>query len=151
MLTYCEALEQPHYGAQYPRPWLFLAGGITGCEDWQARIVKLLDTVGWGGTILNPRRFNFPMGDPTAADAQIAWEHMMLRAADEIVFWFCSETVQPIVLYELGAWSMTTKRIFVGVNEFYERRQDVMLQTQLARPHVPIVESLEALVAMIRG
>lgn len=41
---------------------VFLAGGITGCPDWQSDIVKMLekDPI----TIINPRRKDFPIGDP---------------------------------------------------------------------------------------
>jgi len=93
-------------------------------------------------TLLNPRRKNFPIGDPNAAFEQIQWEHRQLRAADAILFWFPWETVCPIVLYELGAWSMTTKPIFVGVHPNYRRRQDVQLQTGFVRNRVEIVYSL---------
>ena len=55
-----------------------------------------------------------------------------------------------IVLYELGAWSMTMKPIFVGVDPEYIRRADVEVQTGLARPEVLVVHSLEALAGQIR-
>jgi len=67
-----------------------------------------------------------------------------------IQFWFPQETLCPIVLYELGAWSKTNKPIFVGVHPEYKRRQDVEIQTKLARPEVKIVFSLENLAKQIR-
>lgn len=119
---------------------LFLAGGITNCPDWQQEMRELLaDTT---LTLLNPRRANFPIGDPSAAQVQIEWEFDMLRAADGIMFWFPQETICPIVLYELGAWSMSDKPIFVGVHPSYERRQDVEIQTKLVRPEVEIAYSI---------
>lgn len=127
---------------------LFLAGGISGCADWQAEMVELLR--GTDYTILNPRRKDFPMDDPAAARVQIAWEYEHLRKAEKILFWFSPETLNPVVLYELGAWSMTEKPIFVGVHPDYQRRRDVEIQTALARPDVEIVYSLAALALQIK-
>lgn len=122
---------------------LFLAGGITGCPDWQADIVSKLEDLDIA--IYNPRRKNFPINDPKASFKQIKWEYDMLRHADMISFWFCKETMCPIVLYELGAWSMTTKPIVVGVDPEYSRRQDVEIQTKLVRPSVSIVYDTDSL------
>ena len=129
-------------------PSLFLGGGITGCPDWQAEVIHHLGRTGW--VLLNPRRPNFPMDDPTAAEQQIAWEHRHLRRATGVLLWFPRETVCPIVLYELGAWSMTDKPLLVGTHPHYRRRQDVHLQTALARPEVQVVDSLDALVQQAR-
>jgi Nucleoside 2-deoxyribosyltransferase like len=100
--------------------------------------------------LLNPRRANFPIGDPSAAMKQIEWEHRHLRMADAILFWFPSETLCPIALYELGAWSMTTKPLFVGVHPEYQRRQDVEIQTRLARPDVAVTHNLSDLATAVK-
>jgi len=92
--------------------------------------------------LFNPRRADFPIHDPTAAQKQITWEYEHLRIASTILFWFPKETLCPIVLYELGAWSMADKSIFVGVHPEYQRHQDVEIQTGLIRPDVEIVYSL---------
>ena len=126
---------------------LFLAGGITDCPDWQTEMVHLLR--GTNLVIYNPRRANFPIHDPSAAQAQIKWEHTHLYLASMILFWFPKETLCPIVLYELGAWSMTNKSIFIGVENGYKRHNDVLIQTRLARPEVVIVNSLEELAARV--
>jgi hypothetical protein len=130
------------------QPSLFLAGGISGCPDWQADVLALLD--GCDLTVFNPRRVVFDLRDAAAARQQIAWEHARLRQADAIVFWFPSESLCPIVLYELGAWSMTQKRLYVGAHPGYARRLDVVEQTRLARPDVPVVGDLDALAAAVR-
>ncbi len=127
---------------------VFLAGGITNCPDWQQEMRELLRNTDL--ILLNPRRADFPIHDPNAALAQITWEHQMLRRVRSILFWFPCETICPIVLYELGAWSMTEKPIFVGVHPDYQRRQDVEIQTRLARPSVEVVYSLEALADQIK-
>lgn len=129
------------------RNGLFIAGGITDCPDWQARLVLMLDQTNC--TIFNPRRKDFPIHDPTAAQTQIEWEHEYLHRAVAISFWFPWETLNPIVLYELGAWSMTDKPIFVGVHPEYKRRQDVEIQTKLARPDVEVTYSITDLAVQI--
>jgi hypothetical protein len=123
----------------------FLAGGITGCPDWQSDLIEILS--GTPRILLNPRRPDFPIHDPSASEKQIAWEHRHLRRADHIIFWFCAATLCPIVLYELGAWSMTDKPLTIGIEPGYERERDVRIQTALVRPDVPVVASLEELAA----
>ena len=128
---------------------IFLAGGISNCPDWQQEMVQLFSDTDL--ILFNPRRKNFPIGDPGAALEQIRWEHNHLRESSAILFWFPCETICPIVLYELGAWSMTGRPIFVGVHPYYERKQDVEIQTHLARPKVNIVYSLKELAEQVRN
>ena len=127
---------------------LFLAGGISNCPNWQLELVELLTDSSL--VLLNPRRENFPMNDPQAAEGQIHWEHDHLQLAWGISFWFPCETLCPITLYELGSWSRTTKPLFIGLHPQYARRLDVEIQTKLARPEITIVYSLPALAEQIR-
>ena len=120
-----------------PGPSLFLAGGITGTFDWQADVVARL--AGLPLTILNPRRRNFPIDDPSAAEAQIAWEFRHLRRATAVLFWFPPETLCPIALFELGGRVMAPEQpLFVGTHPGYARRLDVEIQLRLARPEVRV-------------
>lgn len=126
---------------------IFLAGGITDCPDWQQEMASLLKDTDL--VLLNPRRANFPIHDPNAAREQIMWEHRHLNASCAVSFWFSPETLNPIVLYELGTWSKSGKPIFVGVHPDYKRRQDVEIQTALERPEVEIVYSLQDLASQL--
>lgn len=139
---------------------IFLAGGITGCPDWQtefiARVIDEEDRRIVDGTfpnepivLFNPRRENFPIDDPTAAEFQIKWEFEKLRESDIISFWYCSETLCPIVLYEQGFWNHSTKPIVVGAHSDYQRRKDVIVQTGLARPGVEVVSNITDLVGQL--
>ena len=141
---------------------LFLAGGITNCPDWQSDIIDKLNVIhthqvvvipSWNVTIYNPRRKNFPINDKTAATEQITWEYNHLRDADIISFWFSAGSQNPIVLYELGLWcnahASTTKLFCIGIDPQYERKQDVIIQTSLARPDIRIVDTIEALAGKI--
>lgn len=139
-------VEAPHY-YHGDQPALFLAGGISNCPDWQATLRPLLADSVW--VLLNPRRTDFPMHDPHAAAEQIEWEFQHLRLASAVLFWFPCETLCPITLYELGAWSMTSKPLFIGTHPTYQRRPDVLIQTRLARPDITVVDSLPALAQQI--
>ena len=119
----------------------------TGCPDWQQEMCILLNDSDL--TLLNPRRADFPIGDPNAAKEQIEWEYKYLYQASAILFWFPYETLCPIVLYELGAWSKTNKTIFVGTHPDYKRKQDVEIQLSLSRPKVKIVSSIEHLAIQV--
>jgi hypothetical protein len=119
---------------------LFLAGGITGTSNWQSKIIKKLKNEE-NLTIYNPRRKNFDITKKKIMEEQIVWEYKHLKEADLISFWFSKETVCPIVLYELGMWGnsrnhynkMMHNRIFIGIDPEYSRKEDVRIQTILAR------------------
>jgi len=127
---------------------VFLAGGISGCPDWQKEFVEMLKYT--NVVLFNPRRENFPMGDRSEGRRQILWEVEYLNKADIVIFWFPMETICPIVLFELGSYSMIDKPIFVGVHPEYSRRFDVDIQLMIRRPDVVIVDSLEALAEQLR-
>ena len=139
-MTYIEAPDEyePAGG-----PCLFLAGGISDCDGWQWRLAEMLSPLDL--VVLNPRRKQFPMDDPSAAEGQIRWEFRHLRRATARLFWFPSTSLCPIALYELGAWSMAPGPLFVGVDPKYARRQDVEMQTRLVRPEVRVRYSVEEL------
>jgi hypothetical protein len=146
-------VEAPAEFQPASEPALFLAGGITGCPGWQAEMIALLD--GLPMTVLNPRRANFPIDDPSAAEGQIRWEFRHLRKTDAVLFWFPAETLCPISLYELGTWTAYRdergqRPLFVGTHPGYQRRQDVVIQTRLARPEVTVRERLEDLAGDVR-
>ena len=108
---------------------LFLAGGITNCPNWNDEVIENLNDISTL-TIYNPRRKNFPIDDPNAAEQQISWEFNHLRCCNIISFWFPKETLCPITLFELGRWgySQHDKKIFVGMHPEYKRKDDVIIQ-----------------------
>jgi hypothetical protein len=145
-VTYIEALTD--YDG--PGPSLFLAGGISGTFDWQADVIARLADLPL--VLLNPRRKNFPMGDPSAAPAQIEWEFRHLRRATAVLFWFPPETLCPIALYELGGRASVREQIlFVGAHSDYQRRLDIEVQLRLARPEVTVVSDVALLAEQVRN
>jgi Nucleoside 2-deoxyribosyltransferase like len=132
--------------ARYTRR-VFMAGGITDCPEWQSDLIELLDFEPL--TVYNPRQPNFNVRDPEAAPAQVEWEFERLNDATHISFWFPCETLCPITLYELGAWSAAGKPILVGCHPNYARKFDVVKQTGLRRPEVEVVFTLRELADQI--
>ena len=145
-MDYIEAIDE--VGLKQGQYSIFLAGGITGCGDWQAEMVQYLSDL--DVTLVNPRRKNFPIDDPRAAEEQIKWEFGYLQAVDAISFWFPKETLCPITLYELGSWMHSSKPLFIGVHPEYKRRHDVEIQTRLARKDQVIVYSIDELAGQIK-
>ena len=133
-----------HYEKQPGDIFVFLAGGITNCWDWQKEIIHQLEQ--YEDTdhlvVFTPRRENFPIHDPNASQEQIEWEFKYLEQMDIFSMYFCnSDSDQPICMYELGRnivkiqnrfpgdWAY---RIIISVEEGYRRAKDVEIQTRLA-------------------
>jgi hypothetical protein len=145
--------EAPYYDYQaIPGAKIFFAGGITNCIDWQTALRKYLEADPKlqlsDLTILNPRRKNFPIHDPKAAEQQIEWEFHALRAAHIISFWFASGSLNPIVLFEYGvhltrALEHASPLVVVGCDPDYQRTSDVVIQTQLADPRKTVHRSFK--------
>ena len=81
----------------------FLAGGITKCHPWQDKVIEALKKVNPEHLVVfNPRRENFPIDDPSAAEEQIKWEFEHLEKVQIFSMYFCqSPSDQPICMYEL--------------------------------------------------
>lgn len=127
---------------------LFLAGGITNCPDWHKEVVESLKDLPI--TIFNPRRGVY-LEDLGHEEKQVSWEFKYLHKASAISFWFPKETLNPITLFELGSWINSDKKIFIGMHPDYEKKNNIIIQTRLARPEIEIVYSLEDLTNQIKN
>ncbi|MBT2527434.1 hypothetical protein J7E91_18895 [Streptomyces sp. ISL-99] len=101
---------------------------------------------------------NFPLHDPNAEAAQVAWEYRHLRRADLVMFWFPDSPTnhQPIALYELGTLvGQGRASLVVGTDPGYVRRTNVVTQLSLAYPelrvHTTLAETNEASRTTIRA
>eukprot|EP01122_Echinamoeba_exundans_P010252 TRINITY_DN3795_c0_g1_i1.p1 TRINITY_DN3795_c0_g1~~TRINITY_DN3795_c0_g1_i1.p1 ORF type:complete len:217 (-),score=8.50 TRINITY_DN3795_c0_g1_i1:214-864(-) len=134
-------------------PSIFLAGGISNCADWQSKLAEKFANDCPNLVLLNPRRKNFDVADHSESERQIKWEFNHLRKASAILFWFPSETLCPITLFELGQWSalaaLSGKSLFVGCDPQYQRKMDVEIQLSLIAPSVRVVQSLDALAELV--
>lgn len=157
-MQYIEAVsdEKPKFKS------IFLAGGISGCRDWQKDLVAAIAQADLDVSVINPRRENFPIDDPDAAEEQITWEYERLRDADMVSFWFDDGTLCPITLFEYGgalerALTADDKGgvVVAGVAPKYERKQDVEIQTRLINDNVDVVigfdKFVKAVLDMIRN
>ena len=152
---YIEA-PTPYQQAESDPPAVFLAGGITGCPDWQATAAAQLASAPC--VVLNPRRAAFDIADPQAASAQIAWEYRHLRLPRVLtLFWFpaCdrSVTVQPIALYELGGAlerRCLDRPVLIGADPGYPRRFDLVEQLGHEAPDLDVLDELDSLLVAAR-
>ena len=123
--------------------FVFLAGGITNCQEWQNCVIEKLKNEDNKLIVFNPRRKKFPINDPNASFEQIKWEFDYLEQCDIFSMYFDGPTQsdQPICFYELGRniERMKTKfpdnwdkRIIITVNYQFKRTADVVIQTMLA-------------------
>ena len=152
-------IEAPHYDKIVNEQSLFLAGGITGVENWQRRAITKLKGIK-NLTILNPRRENFEAFKNDAgfneSEIQIKWEYHHLHIATQVIFWFSHETVQPIALFELGArlserqsldLGEMPQEVFIGIHPNYHRKFDLLIQVPLhgySKEH--ICDNLDSLI-----
>lgn len=123
---------------------VFLAGGIMNCPDWREGVIKNLEFMIRGDelVIFNPLRKNFPMDDPSASQKQIEWEYKALERCDIFSMYFSNGiSDQPICMYELGRNIVRMQmkypldwrdRVLISVEHGYKRKQDVLIQTELA-------------------
>ena len=131
-------------------PKVFLAGGITGCQEWQDQVIELLKDFD-KGVLFNPRRKDFDITDPNASRKQITWEFKALHAMDIFSMFFCNtpKSDQPICFYELGKYVEMfqdmgkLKDVLIGVESGFKREEDVRIQMELIDPKIVIVDSLE--------
>lgn len=118
---------------------IFMAGGITGCPDWQREVANQLSGIP-NLILINPRRDSW---DPTlSGKEQIVWEHRHLQLADYTYFWFPKEGQCAITLFELGAALGEKRNIRVGVEPGYWRELDVHAQVERAASHITVVDKL---------
>ncbi len=137
--------EQPIYTS------VFLAGGISGCKDWQKKVIEELkyDDL----SIFNPRREYFDITNKNASYQQIEWEFKRLERMDIFSMYFCnSNSDQPICMYELGRnilrmqnrfpsdWQ---KRIVVSIEKGYKRENDVIIQLSLCAPKICVYPDVD--------
>lgn len=130
--------------------YVFLAGGISKCWDWQDQCCELIQEIAKDKAIntdnlilFNPRRLSFDVSDKTASDEQITWEYDYLNLCDIFSMYFCeSDSVQPICLYELGHYvpgvvsqysnyRKALQHIVVTAESNYARCYDVEKQLEL--------------------
>lgn len=129
--------------------YVFVAGGITGTYNWQVDFIQKLDGTD-GLILLNPRRDNFDVNNPSMSDQQIEWEYGHIDFSDAVSFWFPPETLCPITLYELGRALGEKRKVFVGTDPLYKRRYDVVKQISLIDPSIIVHDNLDDLTQEIK-
>lgn len=163
-VTIVTAPENPDIGTM-PRPWVFLAGGITGCPFWQKTVTdELRADTSLTGTIFTPRRETFDPDAPKEVVAeQISWEYDYIDMCDIFTMFFSGcGSVQPICLFELGRvyGASNHSHIVLTQEPEYVRAIDVSYQTGIYMrknigipntPELTLAFSLDDHITGIRG
>lgn len=135
------------YRKQFAIP-VFLAGGITNCEEWQKVVINYFKE-NWkherGIIFLNPRRDSFDVTNPNATREQIEWEFKYLNTPHVLfsMYFSNSPSPQPICFYEMGRAlgkkseidnfdKLPKNAVFVATHKDFHRKADVLIQGELA-------------------
>lgn len=128
----------PHlYIPKHDDVTVFLAGGITGCRDWQNETIEhLRKFVGRDDTqvvVYNPRQEDFDINNPATTIDQITWEYQYLNQVDIFSMYFVGgDQIQPICMYELGRYVKPyDEDQVISVEKNYIRKYDVACQVAL--------------------
>lgn len=124
---------------------LFIAGGISNCPQWQDQLIKKLINdsrliyPNKKIILINPRCEDCPLEEP-----QTKWEYKKLRKSDIIIFWFSIGSLNPIALFEYGSYIKSrSKKIIVGCDPDYLRKNAVIIQTKLVHPKFKVNENFD--------
>lgn len=157
-------IQSPEYEKlTYPDKSLFLAGGISNCNNWQNEIIEIFQKKVNDEklVIVNPRRDEgIDFQDVKESTGQIMWEHSYLDQAKHILFWFPAESVCPITLFEYGKYlykkegprrrdgcsGPSNLQISVGTHPDYIRKLDISVQTMLVCDLIKVHLTLDDLV-----
>jgi len=133
---------------QGSRKAIFLAGSVSGSENWRLHIAQSFEAE--NVVFLDPFNASYASADAAAFSAQIEWERRHLRRAWGRVFWFSFESLCAMSLFELGASCQSAGPLFVGCHADYRLRRDVISQLAIARPDVVVAATLDELISQLR-
>lgn len=126
---------------------VFLAGGITNCEDWQNKVIDCLKRYTSNITdklvIFNPRRSEWPSnGDLEEVRRQIHWEADYICKCNIFSMYFTNtkDSDQPICFYELGRY--TQGRDIISYQEGFRRALDVDIQMEILCPGIKVNKNI---------
>jgi hypothetical protein len=136
-----------NYNVSDSSPKVFLAGCAN--TEWRKNFVNQF--YDYRVVFLDPKRDDWNNMGQIEKINQITWEFSNLRECDIIIYHFNAGSVCPITLLEYGMWGLSTGRpIVVYIEDNYEKKQDIIFQTLLARPDVIINKTFEELIEQLK-
>lgn len=135
---------------------IFLAGPCPRTDfsdDWRFEAFKILDRLGFGGTVITPTNSNFKrmtaefgFTQEEARESQVAWETEALHLASAVVFWIPRDEKHPArtTNVEFGEW-YKEPRVFAGWPEGAEHNE--YLRLKLASRGKPLHRTLSSVLA----
>jgi hypothetical protein len=115
---------------------IFLAGGITGADDWQTTAAERILRERPSTIVFNPRRHDFVTADcAEEADCneltQVHWEMKYLETAKVTLFWFPMGAQCPVTMFELGTLiGRADRKIALGCPLDHPRRRNLQAQLE---------------------
>lgn len=97
-------------------PILFLAGSITGEDNWRTIIINELTN--YNVKIINPHTEDHENNN---IKQQTLWELDAMETADIIAMYFASGSISAISLFEFGLFVNTKKLIVCCENDFWKK------------------------------
>ncbi len=126
---------------------VFLAGGITNCEDWQKEVIEYFKSLPEEKTnhlvIFNPRRDKWPKNsDVEEVRRQINWEADYINKSNIFSMYFTNtdKSDQPICFYELGRYARGND--VISYQEGFKRALDVDFQMEILCPTMRINKNI---------
>jgi hypothetical protein len=139
-LTYIEAPNLPNPTSALFK--LFLAGPVIGAPDWQNTVKTSLDASNYDQMLINPRF----TGTPPSLEEFNQWIHDMTSQSHAIMYWIDSAIVDPLSYFGLGAWSITDKIVFVGIDPALANMDNIKEQMKILTPGIDIKDNLNDLI-----
>ena len=131
---------------------VFLAGGITNCENWQKEVIDYLMSLPEEKTdrlvIFNPRHDKWPKNSDTEEiRRQINWEADYIRSADIFTMYFTNteKSDQSICFYELGKYANRNNNdisYIISYQEGFKRALDVEFQMEILSPIIKVNKNI---------
>ncbi len=125
-----------YYSPKNNEVCVFLAGGITDCDDWQQEVIYYLKLISEDKTdrlvIFNPRRNKWPKnGDSEEIRRQIHWEVDYINMSNIFSMYFTNteKSDQPICFYELAKYLNKAYKI-ISYQEGFKRALDIDIQIE---------------------
>lgn len=119
--------------------YIYLSGGIKKCPRWREEVKR-----GLGNTDLHVYDpFNPAYKDKL--EDQVAWEVEAIEMSTAIFFWFPKESLCTKAVLELGTVLYGDKKLFIGMEDGYIRRDHLIAHIVAVRSNQNIINDLKRL------
>lgn len=134
-------------------PSIFLAGSIEmgAAENWQDKVIRILEENEFTVTIFNPRRDSWDSSveqreSNPEFNHQVNWEQNRLEESKIIFMYFDPNTKSPISLLELGQFASSGKMIVCCPDGFWRKGN---VEVICSRYNIPLYNDLDSAIGRL--